>query len=119
MADRGNYTTKDLKNLKEEMKEDLRENLKNFKEEMIHQFHIISEDLRTQIKQVAEGVANIYEKSEGDKVELKKEIQETRHEVLAAIKFSYADLDRRLTTLENEFLALKRRIEKIEGRSVS
>jgi chromosome segregation ATPase len=51
--------------------------------------------------------------------ELKTEIQETRQEVLAAVKFSYAELDRRLTTLEKEFLELKHRVEKIEGRSVS
>jgi hypothetical protein len=46
-------------------------------------------------------------------------MQETRQEVLAAIKFSYAELDRRLTTLEKEFLELKLRIQKIENRSVS
>jgi chromosome segregation ATPase len=51
--------------------------------------------------------------------ELKTEIQETRQEILAAVKFSYAELDKRLTLLENEFLELKRRIEKIESRSIS
>ncbi len=51
--------------------------------------------------------------------ELKSEIQETRQEVLAAIKFSYAELDRRITTLEQGFLELKQRVDKIEGRSLS
>jgi hypothetical protein len=50
---------------------------------------------------------------------LKAEIQETRQEVLAAVKFSYAELDKRLTTLEKEFLELKHRVEKIETRSIS
>jgi chromosome segregation ATPase len=50
-------------------------------------------------------------------LELKTEIQETRREVLAAVKFSYAELDKRLTTLEQEFLDLKLRVEKIENRS--
>ena len=145
MADQKDYATKeDLKNLKEDMKTDLKE----FKEEIIHRFHIISEDTRTQIKQLAEGITNLYEKSERDKAELKneikekgdilsvainnvndrtqkmdqglrQEIRETRQEILAAVKFSYAELDRRLTTLENEFLELKRRVEKIESRSIS
>ena len=51
--------------------------------------------------------------------ELKTEIQETKQEVLAAIKFSYAELDKRITTLEKEFLELKLRVEKIETRSIS
>lgn len=90
MADQKDYATKeDLKSLKEDMRADL----KDFKEEIIHQFYIISEDLRTQMKQVAEGVANVYEKSERDKNELKNEVQETGREILAAIKFSYAELD--------------------------
>ena len=51
--------------------------------------------------------------------ELKTDIQESRQEILAATKFSYTELDRRLTTLEKEFLDLKHRFEKIESRSAS
>jgi len=50
---------------------------------------------------------------------LRGEIKETRQEILAAVKFSYAELDKRLTTLEKEFLDLKHRVEKMESRSVS
>jgi len=77
-----------------------KEDLKNFKAEIVHQFHVISEDVITQVKQVAEGVANVNEKLDRRFNELKAEIQETRQEVLAAVKFSYAELDKRLTTLE-------------------
>ena len=181
-----------------------KEDLKKFKEEIVHQFHVISEDVISQVKQVAEGVATVNEKLDrrfnelraeidnktqpiaqavlelsgkvtaldgkvgnlddkvvafdgkvadldgkvvaldgkvgnlDDKVvaldgkvavidgkvdripkELKTEIQETRQEVLAALKFSYAELDKRITTLEKEFLELKDRVEKIETRSIS
>jgi len=51
--------------------------------------------------------------------ELKNEIQETKQEILAAVKFSYAELDKRLTTLEKEFFELRLRVEKIESRSTS
>jgi predicted nucleic acid-binding Zn-ribbon protein len=71
------------------------------------------------VKQVAEGVANVDEKLDRRFNELKTEIQETRQEVLAAVKFSYAELDKRITTLEKEFLELKHRVEKIETRSMS
>ena len=96
-----------------------KEDLKTFKEEIVHQFHVISEDVISQVKLVAEGVGNVNEKLDRTRQELKSEIQEARQEVLAAIKFSYAELDKRLTILENEFLELKRRVEKIEGRSIS
>jgi len=49
--------------------------------------------------------------------ELKTEIRESREEILAATKVSYAELDRRLTTLEEKFVDLKLRFEKIESRS--
>jgi polyhydroxyalkanoate synthesis regulator phasin len=139
-----------------------KEDLKKFKEEIVHQFHVISEDVISQVKQVAEGVVNVDEKLDRrfnelrteiddktqpiakavlelsgkvvnldgrvvildgkvDKIhqELKTEIQETRQEVLAAIKFSYAELDKRITTLEKDFLDLKHRVERIESRSNS
>ena len=96
-----------------------KEDLKKFKEEIVHQFHVISEDVISQVKQVAEGVANVDEKLDRRFNQLKAEIQETRQEVLAAVKFSYAELDKRITTLEKEFLELKHRVEKIETRSIS
>ena len=130
-----------------------KEDLKSFEEEIVHQFHVSTEGIRDEVKQVAEGVDLIDKKVErtrqelkeeidnktqpiaqgvmaldgkvtaldskvdGIHLEIKNEIQETRQEVLAAVKFSYAELDKRLTTLENEFLDLKLRVEKIENRS--
>jgi hypothetical protein len=129
--------------------------LKSFKEEIVHQFHVVSEGVIDQVKLVAEGVATVNEELEKTRKELKEEIynktqpiaqavlelngklgaldgkvdrihqglkteiQETRHEVLAAVKFSYAELDKHITTLEKEFLELKHRVEKIETRSIS
>jgi uncharacterized protein involved in exopolysaccharide biosynthesis len=96
-----------------------KDDLKNFKEEIVHQFRVVSESVIDQVKLVAEGVASVNEKLDRRFNELKAEIQETRQEVLAAVKFSYAELDKRITTLEKEFLELKHRVEKIENRSVS
>ena len=70
-----------------------KQDLKGFKEEIVHQFHVISEGVIDQVKQVAEGVANVDEKLDRRFNELRTEIQETRQEVLAAVKFSYAELD--------------------------
>jgi chromosome segregation ATPase len=64
-------------------------------------------------------VNGLDEKLDRTSEKLRAEIQETRQEILAAVKFSYAELDRRLTTLEKDFLELRLRVEKIEDRSVS
>jgi hypothetical protein len=96
-----------------------RDDLKSFKEEIIHQFHVVSEGVIDQVKLIAEGVTTANEKLDRIHQELKTEIQETRQEVLAAVKFSYAELDKRLTTLEKQFLELRLRVEKIENRSIS
>jgi hypothetical protein len=96
-----------------------KEDIQNFRDEVIHEFHVISEGIISQMKQVAEGVANVNEKLDRTRQELKTEIQETRQEILSAVKFSYAELDRRLTTLEKNFLDLKTRVEKIEDHSLS
>jgi hypothetical protein len=64
------------------------EGLKTIKEEIVHQFHIISEGLRSDVMQVTEGAVTVGEKLDRGHQELRKEVQETRQEVLAAIKFS-------------------------------
>ncbi len=96
-----------------------KEDIEKFKEEIIQRFHVISEDVISQVKQVAEGVVGVREELQKTRLDLKSEIQETRQEVLAAIKFSYAELDRRITALEQGFLELKQRVDKIEDRSLS
>ena len=86
-----------------------------FREDIVHQFHLISEDLTSKIQQVAEGVINLNEK-----IDRRMDENETAHkDILSAIKFSYAELDKRITTLENEMQDLKRRMDKIERRSAS
>ena len=55
-----------------------KEDLKAFKEEIVHQFHIISEGLRSDVMQVAEGVASVSKKLDRGHQELRKEVQETR-----------------------------------------
>jgi hypothetical protein len=57
-----------------------KEDLKKFRDEIVHQFHVISKDFISQVKQVAEGVANVDEKLDRRFNELKTEIQETRQE---------------------------------------
>jgi archaellum component FlaC len=95
--------------------EKIESQLVEFREDIIHRFHVISEDVISKVQLVAEGVANLNEK-------LDRHIEENERghkDILAAIKFSYAELDRRITNLESEMETLKRRMDILESRSVS
>jgi uncharacterized protein YceH (UPF0502 family) len=90
-----------------------------FKEEIVDQFHIISENVISQVKLVAEGVMNLDEKFTREITSFRKENERAQQEIMAMIKFSYAELDRRISTLESEVQELKRRVDQIERRSIS
>ena len=85
------------------------------KGEVIHQFHIISENVISQVKLVAEVVMNLDGKFMREMGTLRKNDEE----IMAMLKFSYAELDKRIDTLETEVRELKRRLDRIEQRSVS
>jgi len=89
------------------------------KDEIIHRFHVISEDVISQVKLVAEGVMNLDEKFTREIATFRKENEQAHEEIKAMIKFSYAELDRRISTLEIEVQELKRRMDQIERRSIS
>ncbi|MEW6375277.1 MAG: hypothetical protein AB1502_05730 [Thermodesulfobacteriota bacterium] len=90
-----------------------------FKEEIIHQFHVISENVISQVKLVEEGVMNLDEKFTREMSSFRRENEQAHQEIMAMIKFSYAELDRRISILETEVQELKRRVDKIERRSIS
>lgn len=68
----------------------------------IPSFRIVSEDLTGKIQLVAEGVMNLNGKLDRRIDEINRKIVDARQEVIAAIKFSYAELDRRITAVEAE-----------------
>ena len=100
----------------EDWKEYLDKKLGDFEEEIIHRFHVISEDVISKIQQVAEGVINLDGKFDRRLDALDTKIDEKHQDVLAAIKFSYAELDRRIMNLEAELQLLKHRVDQIERR---
>ncbi len=85
-------------------------------EETKRHFGVIAEGLRVDIQQVAEGVANVNEKLDRNLSELRRENEEDHRNILAAIKFSYTELDQRIRVLETEVSTLKTRLDRIETR---
>jgi len=79
--------------MSEDLKEYFDSKFGNFREEIVHQFHVISEDVISKVQQVAEGVANLNEKFDRRIDRLDQKIDVQHKDLLAAIKFSYAELD--------------------------
>lgn len=85
-------------------------------EEIKRHFGVVAEGLRADIRQVAEGVANVNETLGREIAGLCQEVRAEFSEVKALIKFSYTELDRRIATLETEVTTMKTRIELLEAR---
>jgi len=101
-------------------------------EEIKRHFDVVAESLKDEIKLVAEGHSILDRKIDGldtkvdkldgriDKVdrkidEFRKENAEEHREILSAIKFSYAELDHRIVTLENKFTDVEKRVSRLEA----
>jgi hypothetical protein len=82
-----------------------KKDLQSFKDEIIHQFHIISEGLIDQIKLLAEGHSGIIQRLDRVETRLDKMEEENKREHLetrALIKISFSQLDKRISDLESQ-----------------
>lgn len=75
-----------------------RKDLQAFKDEIIQQFHIISEGLIDQIKLLAEGHSGIIRKLD----QMEKENERQHLETRSMVKLSFSELDRRISDLESQ-----------------
>jgi hypothetical protein len=89
-----------------------KKDLQSFKDEIIHQFHIISEGLIDQIKLLAEGNSGIIQRLDRIDEENKHEHSETR----ALMKISFSQLDRRISDLESQMKDVQEWKKQVQGR---
>jgi hypothetical protein len=75
-----------------------RKDLQAFKDEIIQQFHIISDGLIDQIKLLAEGHSGIIRKLD----QMEKENERQHLETRSMVKLSFSELDRRISDLESQ-----------------
>ncbi len=80
-------------------------------EEIKRHFSVVAEGLEYKIQLLAEGITNVDEKLERFRQEVKEEFKEAK----SMIKFSFAELDRRITAIESEFMSLKSRMDRLEA----
>jgi uncharacterized protein YceH (UPF0502 family) len=84
-------------------------------EEIKRHFGVVAEDLRDEIRAVAEGQQDLRRELDGFRGEVTREFEETR----ALIRLSYGELDRRVRGLESEVADLRTRLERVEARLAS
>ena len=89
-----------------------KKDLQAFKDEIIQQFHIISEGLMDQIKLLAEGHSGIIQRLDRIEEANKHEHLETR----ALIKISFSQLDRRISDLESQMKEVQEWKKQVQGR---
>lgn len=83
-------------------------------EEIKRHFGVVAEGLRSEVRLVAEAVEGLRSELHRELGEFRKEVQAEFKEVRALIRFSYAELDERVKSLESGFLELKSRMERLE-----
>ncbi|MBI5746243.1 MAG: hypothetical protein HZA13_04505 [Nitrospirae bacterium] len=90
---------------------DLRGYINEKSEETRRHFDVVSEGLRSDIRMIAEG----HHLLDNNIERLREENEAAHKEILSAIKFSYAELDRRIRILEERYNSLEDRIRRLEA----
>lgn len=84
--------------------------LNRHSEELRRHFGVVAEELKSMIQLVAEGVVTVDEKLE----RFRQENSAEHDEIKSMIKFSYAELDRRIVQLEASTRNLEARVARLE-----
>ena len=85
-------------------------------EETRRYFDVTAESLRTEIRVVGEAVAQVDEKLHREVKRLEEKIDGGFADTQAMIKFSHAELDRRLRTLEDSQHTLEESLAELQAR---
>jgi hypothetical protein len=89
-----------------------KKDLRAFRDEIIQQFHIISEGLIDQIKLLAEGHSGIIQRFDRLEADNKREHSETR----ALVRISFSQLDKRVSDLESQMKEVQEWKKEVQSR---
>ena len=91
------------------------DDLKSLFEQTRRHFDVVAERMEKRIGAVAESLASLDEKIDRKIDELDGRMRRGFEDTQAMIKFSHAELDRRIRTLEEGFADLQARVERLES----
>ena len=89
--------------------------LRAYLDETRRHFDVVAERMGSQVQLVAEGVRSLSERLDRVEENLREEILRSQRELSAMVKFSYAELDRKLQALEGRYLELEDRVRRLEA----
>jgi len=84
-------------------------------DEIKRHFSVVAEDLRSEVRAVAEGQQGLKLVLDEFRADVAREFEDVR----GLIRLSYGELDRRVQSLESEVTSLRERLERIEDRFAS
>ena len=84
--------------------------------EIRRHFDISTEEVKREIRLVAEGVTRVDEKLDRTASDIRDEMRRGFADTQAMIKFSHAELDRRVRTLEEDHRALEETVADLQTR---
>ena len=84
--------------------------------EVRRHFDVTAESQRSDFRLLAEGVTALSERLDRVEANLREEILRSQRELSAMIRFSYAELDRKIQTLEHQVGELRSRYADLETR---
>ena len=82
-------------------------------DEIKRHFSVVAEELRSEVRTVAEGLQGFRDEVSAEFRAVREEISEVK----AMIRLSFGELDRRMRSLESDVASLRTRLEKLEARS--
>jgi hypothetical protein len=90
---------------------DIREEIKTVRHEVL----IVAEALNRQGTEIRHEVQVVAKSLDREAADIRQEVRKTAQETQAMIKFSHAELDRRMSRLEEALADLQVRVERLEG----
>ncbi|MBI2466529.1 MAG: hypothetical protein HYV62_01705 [Candidatus Rokubacteria bacterium] len=96
--------------------EEMRRHVETSAAETRRHFDVVGEALRGDIRLVAEGVTGLSQRVDRLEANLREEILRAQRELSAMMRFSYAELDRKIQTLEQRVSELGQQYAVLEGR---
>ena len=81
-------------------------------------FEVVAERMQSQVRLVAEGVAEMSQRLDRRTAEITAKIEQESAETRAMIRFSYVQIERRIQELEGNYASLSERVERLESSRV-
>jgi len=89
--------------------------LRTYLDETRRHFDVVAERIESRMQLIAEGVSSLSERLDRVEENLREDILRSQRELSAMIKFSYAELERRIEALETRSAEIEERVRRLEA----